>query len=34
MSSDDIRLLERAIDEITENAQGFGLDFHQMRYEI
>ncbi|WP_138756502.1 SpoVR family protein [Paenibacillus sinopodophylli] len=34
MSPDDIRLLERAIDEITEIAQGFGLDFYQMRYEI
>ncbi|MGG1312537.1 MULTISPECIES: SpoVR family protein [Cohnella] len=26
--------LERAIEEITEIAQGFGLDFYPMRYEI
>jgi len=26
--------LERAIEEITEVAQGFGLDFYSMRYEI
>ncbi|SDK49219.1 SpoVR family protein [Sediminibacillus albus] len=26
--------LERAIDEITEIAKGFGLDFYPMRYEI
>ena len=26
--------LERAIDEITEIAEGFGLDFYPMRYEI
>lgn len=27
MTSDDIKQLERAIAEITEVAQGFGLDF-------
>lgn len=31
---DDVRQLERAIDEITEIATGFGLDFYPMRYEI
>lgn len=34
MKQEEIRELERAIDEITEIAQGFGLDFYQMRYEI
>ncbi|MBD2845775.1 SpoVR family protein [Paenibacillus sp. IB182496] len=34
MKQDDIRQLERAIDEITEIAAGFGLDFYPMRYEI
>ncbi|MFD0590812.1 SpoVR family protein [Paenibacillus sp. GCM10027627] len=34
MNQDEIRELERAIDEITEIAKGFGLDFYQMRYEI
>jgi stage V sporulation protein R len=34
MTQDEIRALERSIDEITEIAQGFGLDFYQMRYEI
>lgn len=34
MTLDEIRDLERAIDEITEIAQGFGLDFYTMRYEI
>ncbi|WP_269745434.1 SpoVR family protein [Paenibacillus sp. P22] len=34
MTQDDIRQLERAIDEITEIAAGFGLDFYPMRYEI
>ncbi|GAB2698989.1 SpoVR family protein [Paenibacillus thermoaerophilus] len=34
MNSDDIKALERAIDEITEIAVGFGLDFYPMRYEI
>ncbi|MGN1386409.1 MAG: SpoVR family protein, partial [Bacillus sp. (in: firmicutes)] len=28
------QLLEKAIDEITEIAKGFGLDFYPMRYEI
>ena len=32
--SDERRLLERAIAEITEIARGFGLDFYPMRYEI
>ncbi|TMN22232.1 SpoVR family protein [Lentibacillus cibarius] len=30
----DTRLLNRTIDEITEIASGFGLDFYPMRYEI
>ncbi|GGG75190.1 SpoVR family protein [Paenibacillus radicis (ex Gao et al. 2016)] len=34
MNQDDIRALERSIDEITEIAEGFGLDFYPMRYEI
>ncbi|MBA2874731.1 SpoVR family protein [Thermaerobacillus caldiproteolyticus] len=34
MSQDDLKALERAIAEITEIAQGFGLDFYPMRYEI
>ncbi|QJC53167.1 SpoVR family protein [Paenibacillus albicereus] len=34
MTQDEIRQLERAIDEITEIATGFGLDFYPMRYEI
>lgn len=34
MTSDDLKQLERSIDEITEIAQGFGLDFYPMRYEI
>ncbi|MCU6709888.1 SpoVR family protein [Paenibacillus sp. J5C_2022] len=34
MNGDEIRELERAIAEITEIAQGFGLDFYEMRYEI
>jgi len=34
MHPDEIKQLERAIDEITEIAQGFGLDFYPMRYEI
>jgi stage V sporulation protein R len=32
--SDDLKALERAIEEITEIAVGFGLDFYPMRYEI
>lgn len=31
---DEIKALERAIEEITEIAKGFGLDFYPMRYEI
>jgi len=34
MNQDEIRELERAIDEITEIAQGFGLDYrvhHQLQ---
>ncbi|MCY7435344.1 SpoVR family protein [Bacillus pumilus] len=34
MSVLEKRLLQRAIDEITEIAEGFGLDFYPMRYEI
>lgn len=34
MNQDEMRALERSIDEITEIAQGFGLDFYPMRYEI
>ncbi|MFK7697742.1 SpoVR family protein [Paenibacillus sp. HJGM_3] len=34
MRQDEIQQLERAIEEITEIAQGFGLDFYPMRYEI
>lgn len=34
MKQDDILQLERSIDEITEIAAGFGLDFYPMRYEI
>ena len=30
----EIKALHRAIDEITEIATGFGLDFYPMRYEI
>ncbi|MEK5233367.1 SpoVR family protein [Lysinibacillus sp. FSL K6-0232] len=30
----DTKALHRAIDEITEIASGFGLDFYPMRYEI
>ena len=30
----DMKALERAIAEITEVAEGFGLDFYPMRYEI
>lgn len=32
--NDELKALERAIDEITEIAKGFGLDFYPMRYEI
>lgn len=34
MKGDEIKELERAIDQITEIAKGFGLDFYPMRYEI
>jgi stage V sporulation protein R len=34
MTEDEKKQLERAIDEITEIAKGFGLDFYPMRYEI
>ncbi|MDD9266119.1 SpoVR family protein [Paenibacillus sp. GCM10023248] len=34
MSKSEIEQLEYAIDEITEIARGFGLDFYPMRYEI
>jgi stage V sporulation protein R len=34
LRQDEVKALERAIDEITEIAKGFGLDFYPMRYEI
>ncbi|QOS97510.1 SpoVR family protein [Brevibacterium sp. JNUCC-42] len=34
MNQEEQRKLEYAIDEITEIAKGFGLDFYPMRYEI
>lgn len=34
MTSDDMKQLEYAIAEITEIANGFGLDYYPMRYEI
>ncbi|RXT04813.1 SpoVR family protein [Ammoniphilus sp. CFH 90114] len=34
MTLEEKKQLERAIDEITEIAVGFGLDFYPMRYEI
>lgn len=34
MTNEERKELERAIDEITEIAKGFGLDFYPMRYEI
>jgi stage V sporulation protein R len=34
MRQDEIVELEKAIEEITEIATGFGLDFYPMRYEI
>ncbi|RYL94762.1 SpoVR family protein [Sporolactobacillus sp. Y61] len=34
MNTGDLKALERSIDEITEIAEGFGLDFYQMRYEV
>lgn len=34
MQPDEIKQLERSIDEISEIAQSFGLDYYPMRYEI
>lgn len=34
MKSEDYQVLDQAIAEITEIAEGFGLDFYTMRYEI
>ncbi|KGX87357.1 SpoVR family protein [Pontibacillus litoralis] len=34
MNTQDHKELQRAIQEITEIAEGFGLDFYPMRYEI
>lgn len=34
MKQEEHLALEKAIDEITEIAKGFGLDFYPMRYEI
>ncbi|MRH45073.1 stage V sporulation protein R [Aquibacillus halophilus] len=34
MKQSDQKQLERAIEEITEIAKGFGLDFYPMRYEV
>jgi stage V sporulation protein R len=34
MKASDYKALEYAIDEITEIAKGFGLDYYPMRYEI
>jgi stage V sporulation protein R len=34
MNSEEMKELNRSIDEITEIAKGFGLDFYPMRYEI
>ncbi|WP_100406519.1 SpoVR family protein [Bacillus solitudinis] len=34
MTTEQWRQLERSIAEITEIAEGFGLDFYEMRYEI
>ncbi|WP_100488965.1 SpoVR family protein [Sporolactobacillus pectinivorans] len=34
MKNEELKALERSIDEITEIAEGFGLDFYPMRYEI
>lgn len=34
MKQEELKALERAIAEITEIAEGFGLDFYPMRYEI
>lgn len=34
MNKEDHKVLQYAIEEITEIAKGFGLDFYPMRYEI
>ncbi|WP_126425467.1 SpoVR family protein [Brevibacillus marinus] len=34
MHDDELKALQRSIEEITEIAKGFGLDFYPMRYEI
>ncbi|MFC7391652.1 SpoVR family protein [Scopulibacillus cellulosilyticus] len=34
VNQEEMRQLDRAIDEITEIAKGFGLDFYPMRYEV
>ncbi|MFP3671320.1 SpoVR family protein [Bacillus sp. SIMBA_031] len=34
MNAEETKGLQRAIEEITEIAKGFGLDFYPMRYEI
>lgn len=34
MNAEEKKGLQRAIEEITEIAKGFGLDFYPMRYEI
>jgi len=34
MKPEELKELDRAIDEITEIAKGFGLDFYPMRFEI
>ncbi len=34
MTNDERKELEKSIEEITEIAKGFGLDFYPMRYEI
>ncbi|GGL43131.1 SpoVR family protein [Sporolactobacillus putidus] len=34
MNKEEFKALDRSIDEITEIAKGFGLDFYPMRYEI
>lgn len=34
MNAEEKKGLQRAIEEITEVAKGFGLDFYPMRYEI
>lgn len=33
-NKEDHKVLQYAIEEITEIAKGFGLDFYPMRYEI